>query len=423
MATFKTFLVILLIAISVTPQVSAAKFADRCFENMPYGCTVKKSVTIPYNQAAVIGKRLGAPIIKLSNNWVNIHGKSIQINIIVAETQRGAIKLHKVLAAMKRNPVFCVLKGNKVIEYVGNDPNLAQKTSYELGFMPKPQKIRYQIKAYIAPIDKADYMTANRLFNLFLENNTRQPVPQTVAEIKNIARKFRFGNTLTLRYIARPSPSCSYYFTTSLEQRPRLTNSDTIIYSFIKPPKVMNIPYIKSTLEVNCVATGWTPTKRQSGPKLLTATQFWPVNDYAIKTLADKITKKTRTNRQKVQAILRWLRPGKNIRFSGTTGSRWGVKQVLQQKYGQCWNFSDCFITLARTAGIPCRQVAGWLYGTSGHVWAEYLIPGQGWQQVDPTGGSKFNCGIYHIPYFTTEDGEMPILYLAMPEIKILKAK
>lgn len=57
----------------------------------------------------------------------------------------------------------------------------------------------------------------------------------------------------------------------------------------------------------------------------------------------------------------------------------------------------------------------------SGHVWAEVLTEDGKWRQVDPTGGGKLECGIYHIPYFTTETGEMPILYLSMPQIEILK--
>ena len=125
-----------------------------------------------------------------------------------------------------------------------------------------------------------------------------------------------------------------------------------------------------------------------------------------------------------MQAILAWLAPGRNVKFGGPViGSRWGVEKVLKQKYGQCWDFSDCFVTLGRASGIPCRQVAGWMYGGGGHVWAEILVEGKGWQDLDSTGGGKLQCGIYHIPYFTTEDGEMPIAYLSMPKIDILKAE
>jgi transglutaminase-like putative cysteine protease len=93
------------------------------------------------------------------------------------------------------------------------------------------------------------------------------------------------------------------------------------------------------------------------------------------------------------------------------------VAKVLEQKFGHCWDFSDCFVTLARAAGVPSRQVAGWLYGGTGHVWAEFYREGKGWQQVDPTGGATLPCGIYHLPWFTTESGEMPILYLSMPNL------
>ncbi|MCF6177434.1 MAG: hypothetical protein L3J71_16895 [Victivallaceae bacterium] len=421
MSISRKFIVCLLITFNVVFQVSAAKSADKCFENLPYGCIVKKSIIIPRNQAAAIGRRLGAPIIKLSNNWINVQGKLIQVNIIEVKTEQGAIKLHKLLLSMKNNPVFCIRLGKKVIEYVGKDPALALKTSYELGFIPKPKQVRYQIKAHIAPIDKADYMAANSLFNLFLSTDTRNPSSQSVAWITKLAKRFDFGHTISLRYV--DSNKNSYNFTPQPAEKTLSTATGTVIYSFTTPAKVLNVPYITTKITVDCNASGWTPTTRKSSKRLLTATPFWPVNDPAIVTLANKITAKKQTDKQKVQAILQWLTPGRNIKFGGTTGSRWGVKRVLKQKQGQCWDFSDCFITLARAAGIPCRQVAGWLYGTSGHVWAECLIPGKGWQQVDTTGGGRLNCGIYHIPYFTTEDGKMPILYLAMPEIEIIASK
>ena len=123
------------------------------------------------------------------------------------------------------------------------------------------------------------------------------------------------------------------------------------------------------------------------------------------------------------RSILAWLRPGQNIRYEGQTGSRWGTLKALDQKFGHCWDFSDLFVTLARSAGVPARQVAGWLYGTSGHVWAEWHDPERGWVPVDPTGGGLLPCGIYHIAYFTTEDGEMPVVYLSMPKIEIVETR
>jgi len=187
---------------------------------------------------------------------------------------------------------------------------------------------------------------------------------------------------------------------------------------------MLGVPYVRATMEIWTDDTGYVATTRKADESLLSATEFWPSDDADIIALARKITTGKRTTDDKVQAILEWLAPGKNIRFGGgVTGSRWGVKRVMRQKCGRCWDFSDCFVTLCRASGIPCRQVGGWLYGTSGHIWAEYLDEGKGWKQVDPTGGGKLHCGIYHIPYFTSETGEMPILYLSMPKIEILETK
>lgn len=153
---------------------------------------------------------------------------------------------------------------------------------------------------------------------------------------------------------------------------------------------------------------------------LTAATPYWPASDPKVVALARRITEGKSNNDDRAAAILEWLTPGRNSKHSGQTGSRWGAAKVLDQKFGRCWDFSDCFITLARAAGVPCRQVAGWLYGIEGHVWAEYYREGKGWQQVDPTGGGKVRCGLYHIPYFATENGEMPVVYLAMPKIECI---
>jgi len=142
-----------------------------------------------------------------------------------------------------------------------------------------------------------------------------------------------------------------------------------------------------------------------------------------VESLARQITAGKSTNDAKAMAILEWLAPGHNLRYSGQTGSRWGTRKFFEQNFGHCWDFFDCFVALARAVGVPSRQVAGWFYGSSGHVWAEFDREVKGWLQVDPTGGGKLMCGIYHIPYFTSEDGKMPVVYVSMPRIETLKMK
>jgi transglutaminase-like putative cysteine protease len=186
-------------------------------------------------------------------------------------------------------------------------------------------------------------------------------------------------------------------------------------------PREVNIPSVSITASLHTTQNPVIPTTRKAGPELLAATEFWPSDDSEIMALAAKITVNCNSPEEKTEAILRWLLPGKNIKFMETvTSARSGVKNMLRQKSGQSWDFSDCFITLARASKVPCRQVGGWFYSQSAHVWAEVLYEGSGWQPVEPTGGGIANCGIYHIAYITSENGKMSFIYLSKPKIEFI---
>ena len=422
----KRFTVISIVVLVLTCVVFCAKaddLADECFSELPFGCFVTKSIAAPREQTAAIGQRLGASIEKLSNTYLTVHGSPIQVNILDAATEADAAKLYTIISNMKGHPAFCLKIGKRVIEFVGNDPALAIKTSYELGFLKKPGLIRYRITAQISTIDKSDYMSSNRLFNMFLVTDSKNPDKEAVSEITRLSKRFQFGTSLTMRSPDLGKSKAVYEFTPAPRTKQPPSN-DVVTYSFRNPPKMMGVPYVTAKIQITTDETGFVPTTRKADKLLLSPTQFFPSNDPEIIALVSKITKGKRTTEEKVQAILEWLAPGRNIEFGGpVTGSRWGVKKVLKQKFGQCWDFADCFITLCRASGIPCRQVGGWLYGSSGHIWAEYLDEGKGFKQVDATGAGKLNCGIYHIPFFTSESGEMPILYLSMPTIEIMETK
>jgi transglutaminase-like putative cysteine protease len=200
-----------------------------------------------------------------------------------------------------------------------------------------------------------------------------------------------------------------------------MAQGDITKYTFENMPQKAGVRYVSIEATVTTYEGALMAGARREGDDLLGPTQFWPVDDPHIQALARKITMGRETQEARVRAILDWLMPGKNIEFKGPArGSRYGARKVLEQGFGRCWDFCDCFVTLCRACAVPCRQIGGWLYGASGHMWAEVFIEGKGWHQVDPTGGALVQCGIYHIPWLTSEDGSMPVLYVSLPKIELL---
>lgn len=407
-----------LLVLAISPVLAtAAGPAEPLLRKLPAGVAVEQSTAVSAEQAQAIGQKLGGKIERLTNSHLRVHGRPIQVNVIVAADAASATAMHAALLKIKP-PAFCPRKGRVLVEYVGRDVDaaLATKTSYELGLTTKPERTRYRVQAQLATVQKADYMACNPLFQHFLA----EPRPETVAQIKKLSHEFEFGRTLVLRNPKLGKPPAAYRFQpASVAAKER---GDRVAYSFQQLPNRHSVPYVNVTMEITVDGTGLGETSDKPVKALTAATLFWPADDPDVVAVARQITAGKTSNEAKAQAILQWLTPGKNIKYAGPTGSRWGTAKVLQQRFGHCWDFSDCFVTLARAAGVPSRQVAGWLFAGSGHVWAEFYRPGRGWQQVDPTGGGELPCGIYHIPYFTSDDGEMPILYVTMPQIEVVSA-
>lgn len=413
------FFVALSFVLALETSSLAVPGAEPLLRELPPGVFVDKSTEVPAAQTDAIGKKLGGRITRLSNSVVRVHGRAIQVNVITAANESEAQAIHAGLTKIKAFP-FCLRKDALVVEYVGQDLDtaIALKTSYELGLLPKPKKVQYRVQAELATIQKADYMACNPLFNQFLAVQQGAD-PNAAKQIAELARRFEFGHTLALR---DPALAAASYTFEPASQSLAETGS-TITYTFGEQPNRHGVPFVTAHIDITVDGSGLREETAAPGAALTAATPFWPVADPKIVALANEITQGKTNHGAKAMAILEWLAPGTHIKYSGETGSRWGTSKVLEQKFGHCWDFADCFVTLARASGVPARQVAGWLYGSSGHVWAEFYREGKGWQQVDPTGGGVLRCGIYHIPYFTTEDGEMPIVYLALPRIETVTDK
>jgi len=59
----------------------------------------------------------------------------------------------------------------------------------------------------------------------------------------------------------------------------------------------------------------------------------------------------------------------------------------------------------------------GWIYGKSGHIWAEVHIPERGWCSIDPSTPSSGVTTDY-VPFFISENGELPAIYWEEPELR-----
>ena len=403
----------LLITVCLTPVVRGKEPAEPLLRALPPGVIVLSSNAFRGEQTKAFERKFGGEIQRITNSVVRLHGRPIQINVITAPDAANAKTIHSAFAQVRQYP-FVMQKGQFVVEFAKTtDAALAVKASYELGVQRKPDRVRYRVRAELAAVDMAEYMSCNPLFNLFLAAPSNEPARR---QIEDLSKGFKFGRTLVLRNPELARGTATYRFEPTAT-KPR-KSAGTIAYHFDDLPKRYGVPYVAVELEIDVDSSGFSASRKKPAKALIAATPSWPAADPNVKALARKITAGKKTNEAKAMAILKWLAPGLNIKYSGRTGSRWGTLKVLEQEFGHCWDFSDCFVTLARAAGVPSRQVAGWLYASSGHVWAEYYREGEGWQQVDPTGGGQLPCGIYHIPYFTSEDGEMPIVYVSMPDIE-----
>ncbi len=103
-----------------------------------------------------------------------------------------------------------------------------------------------------------------------------------------------------------------------------------------------------------------------------------------IKQLARDIIGKEKNYFKIARKIFDWIT--ENIAYKYPPEKR-GVIPTLENKQGDCGEFSLLFIALCRSVGVPARFVSGaWI--TSGrnqkfHAWAEFYLEGVGWIPVD----------------------------------------
>jgi len=135
--------------------------ARKLITTIPDGWEVQKSFIVSREQTLAIGKKLGGRIKNLSNTIFLVQGERFQVNVIECVTSRTAEKIHKSILAMKGDPAFCLRFDKVVVEFVGDDVELAEKAVHELGITSKAT----MAKELVGLLVKGDYKKATQNFD------------------------------------------------------------------------------------------------------------------------------------------------------------------------------------------------------------------------------------------------------------------
>ena len=123
------------------------------------------------------------------------------------------------------------------------------------------------------------------------------------------------------------------------------------------------------------VPARYAPTPADAPEGLTAKTPAWPVDHFSMAVAVRKATSGYSEPRARVIRLLGHL--NQSVRYGGEMGTRDGVLKVLERGVGRCWDRSDVLVTYCRAAGIPTRQVAGWVPPLdAGHVWVEVYVDG-----------------------------------------------
>jgi hypothetical protein len=129
------------------------------------------------------------------------------------------------------------------------------------------------------------------------------------------------------------------------------------------------------------------PLTDKERAKYLQATVSVQAKEPAIQKLARKIIGKERNSLKIVRRLAKWVH--RNLHQTNAANASTAL-DVLDNRAGDCTEHALLFVTLARAAGIPAREVGGLAYVGGKrplfgwHAWAE-IHDGSQWVTVDPT--------------------------------------
>ena len=389
---------------------------------LPPEWTIQKSLTVPHEKLDLFSQRLGGELISAVNYFIDANGMLLRVNVAEAKTKQDAQKIYQTFLSLHKKEEECLLKEKKVFEFISSSFQLIKlantlfrdEGSLDPDLMRTMDQSIWEAKILAAPIEKADYMSVNDMFILMKTYRENPDDTEIHSKINELKEKFKFSNEINLRYEIPSWGSPEY----SIEKAEKTKQKgDTITFKVKDPKTHLGIPCIEITAKIpvkkSCF---YKPSFGINKKDLISSSPYWPTDSQKIHEILGKILKTEMNTEQKVKAIHGWV--SRNLKFGEEkVGSRYGALHAISQGFGRCWDFGDVFITLCRAAKIPARQVMGWVYEKSGHVWAEVFLPEKGWFPIDPTIPSSSVTTDY-VPFFISEDGELPAIYWTEPLLR-----
>jgi hypothetical protein len=150
--------------------------------------------------------------------------------------------------------------------------------------------------------------------------------------------------------------------------------------------RIISVFPIPSTVSLNDDWGNISDISRLLQKKYKQSSQYWPMNSPLIRDVSQERWFATEDLSSWIQTASRYII--EKIKYPEKQEKRLGADQAVLTGIGDCDEFTDLFITLARLRGIPCRRLTGYYIHQSNtepepHAWAELFSPVIGWIPID----------------------------------------
>jgi hypothetical protein len=181
--------------------------------------------------------------------------------------------------------------------------------------------------------------------------------------------------------------------------------------------------------------------------KYLNSQKYWETEASEIKDISNTLFDSKISVAKNAFKIYKFLTENYNYNFEIGKDSQvernGALKATKREALMGCMEFTDSFIAIARSMGIPAREINGFAFSDDPtkkpinveinasdklHSWAEFYDPNLGWVQIDPTWGATSEIDYFtkldlnHITFVRKGiDSEYPIaagMYKTNPESK-----